>query len=110
MPIFCDQPPHTELTPAEPGGADPAERLQNMNAYATTFNAIGETLDRIAHRADREFRLAREEAADARDEQVIAGLNRKIDTLRMMLAERSNELGSPSRPSSHDNEETPRDR
>jgi uncharacterized coiled-coil protein SlyX len=63
-----------------------------MNPYTTTFNAIGETLDRMAHRADRDRRLAREEAADARDEQVIAGLNRKIDTLRMMLAERANEL------------------
>jgi hypothetical protein len=52
-----------------------------MNAYAATFNQIGETLDRIAHRADREFRLAREEAADARDEVVIHALRATIADL-----------------------------
>jgi hypothetical protein len=56
-----------------------------MNAYAATFNQIGETLDRIAHRADREFRLAREEAADARDEVV-------IHALRATIADLVNEL------------------
>jgi hypothetical protein len=52
-----------------------------MNPYATTFNQIGETLDRMAHRADREFRLAREEAADARDEVVIHALRATIADL-----------------------------
>jgi hypothetical protein len=58
-----------------------------MNAYASTFNAIGETLDRIAHRADRDRRLAREEEADAKDEVVIAGLRRKIAKLEAALDE-----------------------
>jgi hypothetical protein len=58
-----------------------------MNAYASTFNAIGETLDRIAHRADRDRRLAREEEADARDEVVIHALRATIAELLEALEE-----------------------